>query len=60
MDHNNNVITHKKSEIMSITKDFREFIKTFRSKYKKSVIKNLRKTLRLHEKVVNDEDLLNI
>ena len=47
---------NKKSEIMSIIKGFREFIKTFGFKYKKSIIENLRKSLRSHEKIVNDED----
>ena len=34
---------NKKSEIKSIIKDFREIIKTHGFKYKKAVIKNLRK-----------------
>ena len=50
-----NNVNNKKSEIMSITEDFREFINIFKTTYKKSTIKILRKALRSHEKVVNDE-----
>ena len=46
MKNNNNVIMHKKLEIINLIKDFREIIKTHGFKYKKSVIKNLKKALR--------------
>ena len=42
----NNVIAYKKSEIKSIIKDFREFIVNYGFKYKKTVLKNLRRRLR--------------
>ena len=45
---------NKKSEIKSIIKEFREIIKTYGLKYKKTVLKNLRKPLRSHEKIVYD------
>ena len=52
----NNVIVYKKPEIKSIIKDFREIITQCGFKYKKSVIKNLRKRLRSDKKTANDED----
>ena len=56
MNHNNNVIMQKKSEIKSTTKEFREFITLYGFKYRKSVIKHLRRAPRSHEKIANDED----
>ena len=55
MNNNNNVISHEKSEIMSIIKKFREMIRMYGFKYKKSTLKHL-KALRSHEKIVNDEN----
>ena len=55
MTKNNDVISHEKSEIMSIIKDFREMIRTYGFKYEKSTLKQLRFSLRPHEKIVNDE-----
>ena len=40
MKHNNNMISHKKSEIKSIISDFREIIKIYDFKYKKTVLKH--------------------
>ena len=39
MNNNNNVILCKKSEMKLITKDFREMIKIYGFKYKKSIFK---------------------
>ena len=55
MNNSNNVISRKKSEIMSITKDFRRMIRIYGFRYKKSTLKHLRFSLRSHEKIVNDE-----
>ena len=52
----NNVITHKKSEIKSIIKDFREIINIYGFKCNKNVIKNLRRRLRSDKKAADDED----
>ena len=54
MENNNNVIMHKKSEIKSRFKDFREIIKTYGFKYNKN-IKTLRKALRSDEKAADDK-----
>ena len=56
MNHNNNVIMLKKCEIKSIIKDFREVITTYGFKDRKSLLKSLKRTLRSHEKIVNDEN----
>ena len=55
MENDNNVIMHKKSEIKSIIKDFREIIKNYGSKYNKKNIKTLRKVLRSDEKAADDK-----
>ena len=44
MENNNNAIVHKKSEIKSIIKDFREIIKNYGFKYKKTTLKHLKNT----------------
>ena len=56
MEHNNDVIMHKKSVIKSIIEDFREIIKQYGFKYKRSLIKNLRRRLRSDNKAVCDEN----
>ena len=55
MEPDNNVITYKKSLIKSIIKDFREIITQYGFKYRKDVLKRLRRTLRSYEKAANDE-----
>ena len=50
-----NVIAYKKSLIKSIIKDFREFIGNYGFKYKKTVLKNLRRRLRSDKKAADDE-----
>ena len=54
----NNTIAYKKSEIKLITliTNFRAIIKIYGFKYRRAVIKNLRKSFRSHEKIVYDED----
>ena len=52
----NNTIAYKKSEIKLITDDFRAIIKIYGFKYRRAVIKNLRKSFRSLEKIVYDED----
>ena len=54
--YEDNVITHKKSEIKSTIKDFREIINIYGFKYNKTVIKNLRRRLRSDQKAADDED----
>ena len=56
MEQNNDVIMHKKSVIINLIKDFREIIKQYGFKYKKNVLKYLRKRLRSDEKAAYDED----
>ena len=55
MKRNNNVISHKRSEIKSIIKDFREIIKIYGFRYKKTVLKHLRLSLRSDKKVADDK-----
>ena len=45
----------KKSEIKSITQDFRKLIEQYRCRYKKNSLKALKRALRLDEKAANDE-----
>ena len=45
MNHINYAIMHKKSEIKSMTKDFREVIRAYGFKYKKTVLNHLKKHL---------------
>ena len=56
MEHNNDVIMHKKSVIIDLSKDFREIIKQYGFRYKKKIIKNLRRRLRSDGKAADNED----
>ena len=56
MEHNNDVIMHKKSVIIDLIKDFREIIKQYGFRYKKRLMKNLRRRLRSDRKAADDED----
>ena len=56
MEHNNDLIMHKKSVIINLIKDFRKIIKQYGFKYRQKVIKNLRKRLRSDGKAAYDED----
>ena len=56
MEHNYDVIMHKKSVIIYLIKDFREIIKQYGFRYKKKLIKILRRRLRSDEKAADDED----
>ena len=47
---------HKKIVIKSIIKDFREIIEQYGFRYKKTLFKSLRKTLRSDEKAANDKN----
>ena len=49
-------VINKKSEIMTIIKNFREEIATYDFKDKESLLKSLKKLLELYEKIVDDED----
>ena len=60
MKSNNNTIMHKNSVIIGLTKDFREIIKTYCFKYKRTVLKDLRFRLRSDEKDAYDENEDNI
>ena len=54
--YEDNVITHKISEIKSTIKGFREIINIYGFKYNKTVIKNLRRRLRSDQKAADDKD----
>ena len=56
MERNNDVVMHKKSVIIDLIKYFRERIKQFGFRYKKSLIKNSRRRLRSDRKAADDED----
>ena len=56
MEHNNDVIMHKKSAIIYLIKYFREIIKQYGFRHKKVLIKNLRGRLRSDGKAAEDED----
>ena len=56
MEHNSDVIMHKKYVITDLIKDFRKIIKQHGFRYKKSLIKNLRRRLRSDGKAADDED----
>ena len=47
---------HKKIVIKSIIKDFREIIEQYGFRHKKTLFRNLRKTLRSDEKAANDKN----
>ena len=47
---------YKKSLIKSIIKDFREFVVDYGFKYKKTVLKNVRRRLRSDKKAADDEN----
>ena len=56
MEPNNNLITYKKSLIKLIINDFRDIITQYGFKYRKDVLRSLRRTLRSDEKAANDEN----
>ena len=52
----NNTIEDKKYELSSIIKEFRRLIGLYRFRYETKSTKILRKSLRRHEKTVNDKN----
>ena len=56
MEPDNNVIKYKKSLIKLIIKDFRDIITQYGFKYRKDVLRSLRRTLKSDEKAANDEN----